>query len=222
MVNYIEAYIHKTRVMPLKWYKYGRRLVEYFENVYSGISRVNNLNDLIIILETNNYQAMNSIISIFQNEPVFQNFIKYYNKYFLYRIASAIKAFPTEYIDTDIYDRLFASEEDEDVTMDDSKTQEQKELDTMTELIGITTNKIINDFSTGNTQIYPEKIGSEAYNYLINIFSAKVYPKPIQTIISEYIDVLIRRETVKFAFKLLMVLKHYSIYKKDESKFIIF
>jgi len=210
MVNYIDAYINKTRDIPIKWYKYGRRMSLYFDNLYKNISSPAfsiTLIQLIEIYETKNYNYMINIIQNFMNDIVFREFREYHKKYLSYRLANSIKAFKDDNEDSDYYNDLFS---EEDVKMEQKDSTEEK-------IESVIATKILTYAQQGRIQSLQPVLGDELYNGIISVLSL---PQANVNTIRGYIHTYIENKSTLVLFMLIMSLKHYSIYKKDEEYFI--
>ena len=210
IVNYIDAYINKSRNIPIKWYKYGRRLSAYFENIYKFISSTQfpiTLEDLIKIYEAKNYDTMRPIVQSFMKDNLFSEFSEYHKRYLLYRLANSIKAFKDNDEDTDYYNDLFA---EEDVKMEQKESIEEK-------IESLLTEKVFTGAQQGRIQELQPIVGDELYNGIIYVLQST---QGNVNSLKGYIKTYIENKTTLILFMLIMSLKHYSIYQKDEKSFI--
>ena len=210
IVNYIDAYINKSRNIPIKWYKYGRRLSAYFENIYKFISSTQfpiTLEDLIKIYEAKNYDTMRPIVQSFMKDNLFSDFSEYHKRYLLYRLANSIKAFKDNDEDTDYYNDLFA---EEDVKMEQKESIEEK-------IESLLTEKVFTGAQQGRIQELQPIVGDELYNGIIYVLQST---QGNVNSLKGYIKTYIENKTTLILFMLIMSLKHYSIYQKDEKSFI--
>lgn len=202
IVNYVEAYMNKTKIIPLKWYKYGRRLSTYFNTLYSTIQNTPPLAQYVQVYRTKNYTEMTNLVTLAKDEPVFKDFREYYTRYFMYRLASSIGVFQNTTTENLIYNRLFNTNNTDFAVFQD--------------LANLISTRIMQYQSANNLVYIRRSLGEELYNNLVLNFQQGANINTLPPYIISYVEL----RNILMSFETLMVLRHYSVYNKEEKYFI--